>query len=347
MRDETRQVEDETVRWAMSDVVPMSDEAFSRGRTALLARIDADESKSAEDGSAEAGKVVPLVPRRRRRIPLVAAAAAMVVIAGAALVAPSLMSRNSRPSVGSAAAAEVLNQAAGVVGDARPQPGQYLYVLQYTRWSNRESDYRWMFLSDQTLQTWIPADRRGTWLHRRNNTGEKQWLIGSEQDLPSRLEIRPEGEWKAEGGRWLGDEVPVSFTDPTAEYIAALPRDPRDLYDKLLGEASGRNLLTMITSGLDTGMYPADVRSAVFQALTHLPGLEIVDRAAVLDSRKGTALGLTTHGVTEQIVINPDTGDYLGSRSVLAQDTHGVKAGTVIGNTSISTRVVSGIGQPF
>jgi hypothetical protein len=82
MRDETRQVEDETVKWAMSDVAPMSDEAFERGRAALLTRIDAEES----------GEVVPL-RRRRRRIPLVAAAAAMVVIAGVALVAPSLVAR--------------------------------------------------------------------------------------------------------------------------------------------------------------------------------------------------------------------------------------------------------------
>lgn len=59
MRDETRQVEDETVKWAMSDVAPMSDEAFDRGRTALLARIDAGETAEAT------GNVVPLAPRRR------------------------------------------------------------------------------------------------------------------------------------------------------------------------------------------------------------------------------------------------------------------------------------------
>ncbi|SMD20905.1 CU044_5270 family protein [Lentzea albidocapillata] len=336
MRDEIRQVEDETVKWAMSDVAPMSDEAFERGRTALLARIDAEQP----------GEVVPLAPRRRRRIPVVAAAAAMVVIAGAALVGPSLMSRDKGPSVGSAAAAGLLNQAAGVVGDAHQGPGQYLYVLQYTRRAVKDDGYRWMFLADQSRITWIPADRRGTWLHRRIDTGERQWLIGSEKDLPPGFD-RAEGEWRAEGGRWFGDEVPVSFTNPTAEYIAALPRDPRALYEKLRDEDRGGNLVLMVTSGLDTGMYPADVRSAVYQALTRVPGLEIVDRAAVLNSRTGTALGLTTHGVTSQIVIDPGTGEYLGSRSVQAEDAHGLKAGTVIGTSAIEIRVVSGMGEPY
>ncbi|ANZ34722.1 hypothetical protein BBK82_00145 [Lentzea guizhouensis] len=57
MRDE-KPVEDEMIRWAMTDVAPMSDEAFDRGRAALLARVDAAEAPVAE--------VVPLAPRRRR-----------------------------------------------------------------------------------------------------------------------------------------------------------------------------------------------------------------------------------------------------------------------------------------
>lgn len=369
MRDDTRPVEDEMVKWAMSDVAPMSDEAFGRGRAALLARMDADladEAEPAEEaGSAgadrpavEAGTarparkvVVRLAPRRRRRIPLVAAAAVMVVIAGAALVAPSLVSRNRGPSMGSAAAAEVLKQAALSAGDAVVPPGQYLYVLQYARWSTTDSEHRWMYLQDQTLQTWIPADRTGTWLYRRNKTGDKQWLIGSQQDYPADLpSLEPEGEWRSEGGRAPADKVPVSFRNPTPEYIAALPRDPRALYEKLRGEASGkedRSLLLMVTDGLDSGMYPADVRSAIFKALAFLPGLEIVDRTAVLDSRQGTALGITEGDTTTQIVVNPDTGDYLGSRTVQARDAHGLKAGTVLGITAITTRVVSAMGAPY
>jgi hypothetical protein len=218
-------------------------------------------------------------------------------------------------------------------------------VRQDGRWSTRDHDYEWMFLTDQTAETWIPADRRATLLHRRSATGPKQWLIGSEEDLPNGLAERAAGEWRLEGGRWLGDKVPVSFTDPTSDYVSALPRDPRDLYDVLRTEAGSRNLVLMVTSGLDTGTYPADVRAAVFQALTRLPGLEVVDRAAVLDDRTGTALGLTTNGLTEQIVIDPGTGEYLGSRSVQAEDAHGLKAGTVIGTSSFTAEVVSGIGR--
>ncbi|MDX3662177.1 hypothetical protein PV646_33155 [Streptomyces sp. ID05-26A] len=342
MRDETRQVEDETVKWAMSDVAPMSDEAFERGRAALLARIDADEP----------GKVVPLASRRRRRIPVVAAAAAMVVIAGAALVAPSMMSRDKGPSVGSAAAAELLHQAATHTGDAKLAPGQALYVLQYARWSVSEAGHRWMYLQDQTLQTWIPADRAGTWLYRHNKTGERQWLIGSEadnaRDVPESLHT--DGEFTSTGGPALHDKIKSSFRDPSPEYLASLPLDPRELYSKLRDEVAGNEGLTflqMINDGLDTGVYPAQVRSSVYKALSYLPRLEIVEKAAVIDSRSGTAFGVTENETTEQIVIDQTTGEYLGSRTVLAKDAWGLKQGQVIGTTSVTTRVVSAVGQPY
>ncbi|WP_439656138.1 CU044_5270 family protein [Lentzea sp. HUAS TT2] len=339
MRDETRQVEDETVKWAMSDVAPMSDEAFERGRAALLARMDAEES----------GKVVALAPRRRRRIPVVAAAAAMVVIAGAALLAPSLMSRDNGPGVGSAAAADLLNRAANLTGDAKLQPGQYLHVLQNSRWSMTEYHHRWMYLQDVKLQVWIPADRKGTWVYRHDAVGDRQWLIGSAADLPDDLKppVASDGEYTSAGGPALHDEINPSFRDPSPEYLATLPLDPRELYRKLRAEVGGDEglvLLRMVNDGLDTGVYPAEVRSAVYKALSNLPKLEVVDRASVIDGRTGTALGVTENETTEQLVIDQTTGEYLGSRTVLAKDAWGLKQGQVIGTTSVTTKVVAGIG---
>ncbi|MEU3642733.1 CU044_5270 family protein [Lentzea sp. NPDC034063] len=340
MRDVTRQVEDETVKWAMSDVAPMSDEAFDRGRAALLTRIDAEGS----------GEVVALAPRRRRRIPVVAAAAAMVVIAGAALIAPSMMSRDKGPSVGGAAAAELLNQAANLTGDAQLQPGQYLYVLQNARWSMTEYDHRWMYLQDFELQTWIPADRRGTWLYKHDSVGDRQYLIGSVEDLsPADRTSHLDGskEYRSEGGPALHDKIKSGFRDPSPEYLASLPADPKALYRKLRDEVSGDEglgFLQMVNDGLDTGVYPAAVRSAVYQALSFLPKLEIVEKAAVIGDRSGTALGVTENETTEQIVIDQATGEYLGSRTVLAKDAWGLKRGQVIGTTSVTTKVVAGLG---
>ena len=38
------------------------------------------------------------------------------------------------------------------------------------------------------------------------------------------------------------------------------------------------------------------------------------------------------------------TGEYLGSRTVLAKDAWGLKRGQVIGTTSVTTKVVAGLG---
>ncbi|GLY53028.1 hypothetical protein [Lentzea sp. NBRC 102530] len=341
---EIRQVEDETVKWAMSDVAPMSDEAFDRGRAALLARIDADTAADPVSGT-----VVPLAPRRKRRIPVVAAAAAMVVLAGAALLAPSLVSRVNGPSVGSAAAADLLNKAANLTGDAKLRPEEYLLVQQDARWSMTEYEHDWMFLQDQKLQTWIPADRNGPWLYRREQASGRQWLIGSEKDLPPDLNSPFDGasEYRSDGGPALRDEVKISFRDPSPEYLATLPADPKQLYLKLRDEAQGDEglvFLRMVNDGLGTGAYPAHVRAAVYQALSYLPGLEVAEKAAVLDGRTGTALGVTERETTEQIVIDQTTGEYLGSRTVLAKDAWGLKQGQVIGTTSVTTKVVAGMG---
>ncbi|MGW6444120.1 CU044_5270 family protein [Lentzea sp. NPDC055074] len=340
---EIRQVEDETVKWAMSDVAPMSDEAFERGRAALLARIDADESAQ------DSGEVVALARRRRRHVPLLAAAAVMLVIAGAALVAPSLISRLDGPSVGSAEAADLLSKAANLTGDAKLRPGQYLQVNLDARWYLLDARHRFLYLQDQRQQTWIPADRAGTWLYRHRMVGDRQWLIGSERensgDVPK--ELHKDSESTSTGGPALHDKIDASFRAPSVEYLATVPLDPAQLYEKLRDEAGtndGNVFMQMVGDGLDSGAYPAEVRSAVYRALSHLPGLEVTEDVAVFDGRRGTAFGVTEGEVTEQLVIDRATGEYLGSRTVLAEDAWGLKEGQVIGTTSVTTKVVAGIG---
>lgn len=156
------------------------------------------------------------------------------------------------------------------------------------------------------------------------------------------------GDWTAKNGEFWGHSEQPSFFHPTPAYLAALPRDPRELFQKLSAEEygdQGIDLLRVIGLGLDTGLIPADLRTSVYEALAYLPSLQIVDNTTDLDARQGTAFGVTQGRDSVQLVIDTRTGAYLGSRKVLAQDWAGIKAGTVTSSSSLTSKVVGAMGS--
>jgi hypothetical protein len=96
---------------------------------------------------------------------------------------------------------------------------------------------------------------------------------------------------------------------------------------------------------LDTGLIPADLRKAAYQALAYLPNLKVVGQDKDLDGRPGEAFGLVDGKTLSEITIDPNTGEYLGSRDVLVKDWNGIKTGTVLGSSTLTTKVVAGLGR--
>ncbi|MFC0429871.1 CU044_5270 family protein [Kutzneria buriramensis] len=329
-------MEDDVVKAAVSELPEMSDEAVAAGRAKLLAAMR---------------PATPVAPLRRRRAWLVATAVVVGVLV-LTLVGPALVPDDS-PKVGTATAAEALSQAATETGDVVLRPGQFLYVHNSTRVmssANRDQDdIAWAYIADETYETWVPADQGQTWELRRTSTGAKTWVKGSPADVPKDLPPLMElGDWKARNGEFWGRSEQPSFFHPTPAYLAALPRDPRQLFQKLSAEEhgdQGADLLRVIGLGLDTGLIPAELRKSVYEALAYVPALQIVDDTADLDGRRGTAFGVTQGRDSVQLVIDTRTGAYLGSRELLARDWAGVKAGTVTSSSSLTSRVVGAMGS--
>jgi hypothetical protein len=48
---------------------------------------------------------------------------------------------------------------------------------------------------------------------------------------------------------------------------------------------------------------------------------------------------------TDEFIINPATGQYPGFRTVPTASRDGIKAGTIVGNSAVTTTVVGGPGQ--
>jgi hypothetical protein len=349
MRDGLRPAEYGVVKRTVSALPEMSDEAFDAGRAKLLARMG-----RAPEAVTEAA-VVPVQRRRRRHVAWLAAAAVVVGVMVVALVGPSVVpSDGPEPKIGSAAAAQALSQAASKTGDVVLQPGQFLYVRNNAMSGGYEDGandtVKYLYQQDETYETWIPADQGQTWEHQRTTSGHKTFLKGSAADLPTDIpDPMVLGDWKARGGNFFADDHPqVNFRHPTPAYLAALPRDPKQLYVKLRAEAGGNEdflLLDVIGEGLDSGLIPADLRKAVFEALAYLPKLQVVAQEADLDGRQGQAFGLLDGAQLHELIIDTKTGQYLGTRQVLVTDWQGIKAGTVLWSSSLTTKVVNAMGQ--
>lgn len=98
---------------------------------------------------------------------------------------------------------------------------------------------------------------------------------------------------------------------------------------------------------LTRGVASSALQSAMFQALQKVPDLTVVDEHATdIEGRTGVALGLKPgtpdpirSDFTTQLILDPTTGQYLGSRSISNARDGLIPAGTQIWADAIRTDV--------
>lgn len=288
---------------------------------------------------------------RRRRWPQLSLAAAAVVLAVAVV---SAVVRGNPPQVAMVEVAQTLNTAADAQIRALDEPvpaGSYRYIATHSIATSYGPGVAVLFGTRD--ERWVPADPTGEWFLLRTDTGERTPLLGNDEQVkhagldirsnPERLSGRcgafypDSGDLCTATGNWQG---------PTATFIAELPRDPRQLYDRLRADIKGhgqdpdQEILIYVADALRSGLLPTDLRAALYRALTYLPTLQITERAATLDRHTGTALGITATGEQREIVIDPATGAFIGERQRLAEDRDGIPAGTIIGSSTVRYGIV-------
>lgn len=299
-------------------------------------------------------------PANRRSRPLLRGLIAAVIAAvliGGALLAPTWFSGNGGHPNSSAAAAEAFNHAAIAIGSNDPpiKPGQYRYIHSESWSANFAHDAVW--LSEQFVSEWVPADPAdpdAPWMLVNQPTGNKIWIRGSASQVLAEdplIAAAPAKTYRAACGDFFeqgGCGRPGSWQDPSPVFLAGLPRDPDQLYQRLLaaipdnGSRPAR-ILTYVTDTLATGLVPADLRAALYHVLARIPGIEITDHAANLAGRQGTALGVDDGQVRKDIIIDTLTGTFIGYCQALTAPEGSAPAGT----TTVSTAVTTGIADHF
>lgn len=324
-------------------------ETDQRGLPGVRANLVAAARTHARPGTTEPRPIgsAPGAVRTAGRRRVFAVAAAAVVLAVAGIVARTAV---FSPDSATAQAREALTSAADIAARAADPvvaPGRYRYVATHAWWAKTigAEDRSFSFLNEHLIETWIPADPTGEWLQRRRETGNRKWVKGTEAEARAAgavIEETPWPEQRAKGGAFAqGLPEHGNWQFPRPEFVAGLPNDPEQLYQRLSADSGGgKQALVYAADALRTGLLPAATRATLLRALTHLPGLDVTDDAADLDGRRGVALGISADGERQEIILDPATGEVIGEREVSDSMFAGIPKGTVTGYSSITTAVV-------
>lgn len=276
---------------------------------------------------------------RKLRVGLAAAAVAAALIA-----VPSLTQLGNHDLPGmsvqpaSAAAVAFLNQSAQLsitAKDPKIRPDQYWQI------TTSGSDMSWGDTQDGSKVThdrftsteFVAADAsRPTW----TVAGSPQQIAKGERLNVSVRPLDTAGFWSA----------------PTPHFLAQLPRDTQALRDRLYkdagdaGPSPDAQVMDLVAQGLRSGLLPADLRCALYQVMATINGVQVTKDKVLVDGVVGTSIGRyePNGGELQEIVISPQTGEFLGERSTLT-DKHGQLTQDYATYTTVQRRVVNTIAQ--
>jgi RNA polymerase sigma-70 factor (ECF subfamily) len=339
------------LRRIRSEVDEPEQAALDRGRAVLLERAGVETGAGARDTTPDAAAAVA---KRRHPVRWVGLGALGAGVLTVALVATNVLGFAGWRGGAEPAAADALQAAAlAAVENSDPvvAPGQYLLVETDAVYGNttltEAGDYV-SYLSINRDKLYVPADRSDDWV----------WVRSFREPYES---FSAEGEALAQ--KSYADEVaesggvPELLRAPDAQFYGnstvpdfdALPRDGQQLLNYIYKATAGSGqspdgaALGWIADTLRTGVTPADVRAALYEAAAGIPGVEITEQVANLEGSTGISIGRveSADDSRQDLIIDTQTGALIGERRVeLTDEGWGFPAGTTTGFTAVRTSVV-------
>jgi len=301
-----------------------------------LAELHADVRPTPNGLAAARERVLAGEPVRSRRfhrvwLPIVAAAAVVALVSTVLVLLPHTAQPAAPPSPKPPLPEPVPVSLTWILNnitysDPTVAPGQFRYVRDQVLAGGASGDPS-KPLTDQTTTTWQPAKWTDQWLRRETVLGNQTVkteggqivAAGPEQTFSMHdMDVRAGcADFDSVNPQTTGHLPCVdqkgSWLTPTPDWLASLPKDPEALAAKLKADTpNGVGPLYMAIYALKTGVFPADIRLMLYNALTYLPGAYGLKDVANLDGKVGFAIGVIKQRVADVILIDPGDGTYLG-----------------------------------
>lgn len=267
---------------------------------------------------------------RRSREMLVGAAAAVALL----ITVGSVFLPANGPAGPNPAVAQVLSRfsriAAHAPSEEPPHPGQFVY------WKTA-STTTMLFFPGPGLEPFAYRVPSATerWLGL-NGSGRTIDEIGQPEFLTEADRLAYEAFLGTEAAESWGEfdwgktyeerYGPGQLGSAGAPDVSRLPTDPELLLRELerqeaIGGSNGDwGVFTWAVDLLSVDYMSPDLRSAFYQAMSMIPGTELIGRVSDQLGRPGIAIGHTRDGVRDEVIFDRRTGDILGSRTVRVED---------------------------
>jgi len=317
----------------------------------------------------------PSVARRR-----VLVAGTLAATLAAAFLVNDVVTRDGGTTPGAVADAGTFLASAAALTSASPDapipPGQYRQISQRTQgtWnfgpSNKFHGTR-LDVSDW----WVSADQNPPYTviavtAKREFSSPAAKAFWAKAD-PLNVKPRPVKSDQVCGVGTNGGSLVLQRKDgknfcspswftPSADFFAKLPRDPEALLTELrkddptlpepnlTAEQIDRRAFDRVSTILASGIAPADLRAAVYEAAGHIPGIKLQTDAVNLDGQSGRAITqMQLFGIRKELIIAPKTGQFLGIREVATVtgppnfdgDPMPINRGDILNWTSVTTKI--------
>ncbi|HEV2371635.1 MAG TPA: CU044_5270 family protein [Streptosporangiaceae bacterium] len=315
-------------------------------RDAARATLLAEIATEPEAGTIQGRATVPgfrrqaVVPSSRRLVRWgIAGAALSAAAASAAIMLPSVLTGQPSPPVRPehppATVTAVLLSAAratALIPDLHPRPDQFVYTESVSQ-NVTEGNRRTM------TRAWLSADGWHGGLTLLRYPPGTRWFGGFRMHNCLTL---PHSNW------YYKANCPA----PPA-YVTTLPRTVKAMKLVLLRSAAtgqgappAAGAIMGIVSDTYQFLVPHRTSALMFQALSQIEGIRVIDHATTLAGRKGIAVAAydPSHGTLDELIFDPKTYLYIGD-SQIALNSTSMPKGTADGNAVLRIAVVDKAGQ--
>ncbi|MEU4622710.1 CU044_5270 family protein [Actinoplanes sp. NPDC023801] len=200
-----------------------------------------------------------------------------------------------------------------------------------------------------------PERAEGRYLYVRSRVAFVAFSGGADgEPVEAKLQEPHDREiWKPlfVGGNGLvredGESIDTGAARPV-DLQPELPDDPEALLTKIYAESKGQGhssdgqAFTVIGDLLSESLLSPEQTAVLYRAAARIPGVELVPDAVDAIGRHGVAVARTEQSRRREWIFDRATGQYLGERSYLVEDTEYGRTGMLLSTTAETTRAVVG-----